>query len=332
MVLDAIDAMAFYFINIYFDGMGDFVGKLVIDRQKVKDEFAKYTGNYDVDNDKIKLKIEHTYRVADLCDKIAKDLGLSNYDIDIAWLIGMLHDIGRFEQLRRYGTFSDAGSIDHAHYAAEILFDDEEIARYIGNNVDICNFTESSNGTGNDSSIKVETCGPGQIPGKYVNDICNDGSFTDTEIIRKAIWNHSAYRIEEGLSERTVLFCNIIRDADKVDIFKVIDDTPIGVIYKVNSEDAVNSEISNDVLQAIKEQHAVLRSLKKTYADHIAGHIALAFELVFPVSLHIAKEQGHLDKLMDFGTCNNKTKEQFQEIRKIMEGYMEKRCVGSKDK
>ena len=117
-----------------------------------------------------------------------------------------------------------------------------------------------------------------------------------------------------------------------VDIFKVIDDTPIGVIYKVNSEDAVNSEISNDVLQAIKEQHAVLRSLKKTYADHIAGHIALAFELVFPVSLRIAKEQGHLDKLMDFGTCNNKTKEQFQEIRKIMEGYMEKRCVGSKDK
>lgn len=49
--------------------MRDFVDKLVIDRQKVKDEFARYTGNYDVDNDKIRLKIEHTYRVADLCDK-----------------------------------------------------------------------------------------------------------------------------------------------------------------------------------------------------------------------------------------------------------------------
>lgn len=41
--------------------MRDFVDKLVIDRQKVKDEFARYTGNYDVDNDKIRLKIEHTY-------------------------------------------------------------------------------------------------------------------------------------------------------------------------------------------------------------------------------------------------------------------------------
>ncbi len=276
--------------------MRDFVDKLVIDRQKVKDEFARYTGNYDVDNDKIRLKIEHTYRVADLCDKIVKDLGLSSYDIDMAWLIGMLHDVGRFEQLRKYGTFSDADSIDHAHYAAEILFDDGEISGYIGNNVDICNDTDK------------------------------DGNLTDIGIIRKAIWNHSAYRIEEGLDERAVLFCNIIRDADKIDIFKVINDTPIGTIYKVSSEDVVNAKISDDVLQAIKEQHAVLRSLKKTPADHIAGHIALAFELVFPVSLRIAQEQGYLDKLMNFRTCNDKTKEQFKEIREIMAGYMEKRC------
>lgn len=271
--------------------------KLVIDRQKVKAGFARYTGNYDVDNDKIKLKIEHTYRVADLCDKIAKDLGLSSYDVDMAWLIGMLHDVGRFEQLRKYGTFSDADSIDHAHYAAEILFDDGEISGYIGNNVDIC------------------------------KDTSKDGNLTDIGIIRKAIWNHSAYRIEEGLDGRTVLFCNIIRDADKIDIFKVINDTPIGIIYKVSSEDAVNAGISADVMQAIKEQHAVLRSLKKTPADHIAGHIALAFELVFPVSLRIAQEQGYLDKLMNFRTCNNNTKEQFKEIREIMAGYMEKRCL-----
>lgn len=271
--------------------------KLVIDRQKVKAGFARYTGNYDVDNDKIKLKIEHTYRVADLCDKIAKDLGLSSYDVDMAWLIGMLHDVGRFEQLRKYGTFSDADSIDHAHYAAEILFDDGEISGYIGNNVDIC------------------------------KDTSKDGNLTDIGIIRKAIWNHSAYRIEEGLDGRTVLFCNIIRDADKIDIFKVINDTPIGIIYKVSNEDAVNAGISADVMQAIKEQHAVLRSLKKTPADHIAGHIALAFELVFPVSLRIAQEQGYLDKLMNFRTCNNNTKEQFKEIREIMAGYMEKRCL-----
>ena len=35
-------------------------------------------------------------------------------DVDLAWLLGMLHDVGRFEQLRRYGTFIDADSTDHA--------------------------------------------------------------------------------------------------------------------------------------------------------------------------------------------------------------------------
>jgi len=281
--------------------MGDFVDKLVIDRQKVKDVFAKYTSNYDADNDKIKLKIEHTYRVADLCDKIASNIGMSAYETDMAWLIGILHDVGRFEQLRKYGTFSDADSIDHAHYAVEILFDNGEIAGYIGDNRDTCNFINQG-----------------------YNNKDNNGNLADIGIIRKAIWNHSAYRIEEGLDKRTMLFCNIIRDADKIDIFKVINDTPVETIYKVNSEEVFNSEVSEEVMQALREQHAVLRSLKKTPVDHIAGHIALAFELVFPVSIYITKKQGYLEKLMNFGTCNNRAEKQFQEIREIMSRYMEK--------
>ena len=42
--------------------------------------------------------------------------------MDIAWLTGLLHDVGRFEQQRVYGTFTDADSIDHAKYGARILF------------------------------------------------------------------------------------------------------------------------------------------------------------------------------------------------------------------
>ena len=38
-------------------------------------------------------------------------------------LIGLLHDIGRFEQVKVYDTFSDIDSIDHADYGVEILGD-----------------------------------------------------------------------------------------------------------------------------------------------------------------------------------------------------------------
>ena len=87
-----------------------------ISREHVKRVFQEYTDLYDSTDEKIRLKIYHTYRVAEICERIAQSLSLSKEDVDLAWLLGMLHDVGRFEQLKRYGTFSDAQSIDHAHF------------------------------------------------------------------------------------------------------------------------------------------------------------------------------------------------------------------------
>ncbi len=272
--------------------------KLIIDRKKIIDEFASYTSNYDISDGKIRLKVEHTYRVAGLCDRIARSLCMAEDDINLAWAIGMLHDIGRFEQIRQYGTFLDEDSVDHAHYATELLFGNGMIADYFGSiNTDVYNYIEN-----------------GSTDGKGLSESLG--------IIKKAIYNHSAYRIEKGLGEREVLFCNIIRDADKLDIFKVVNDTPLENIYSVNKEEISKSEVTGAVMLALREKHAVLRSLKKTPADYIAAYIALAFELVFPESFYILKEQGYLDNLLDFKTDNQDTKRQFQEIREIIEEHI----------
>lgn len=272
--------------------------KFIIDRKKIMDEFAGYTRGYDTSDEKIKLKVEHTYRVAGLCDRIARSLGLAEDDTSLAWAIGMLHDIGRFDQVRQYGTFSDADSVDHAHYAAELLFGKGMIVDYFGSaNPGIYNYIENENTCSKELSKRLG-------------------------IIKKAVYNHSAYRIEEGLCEREVLFCNIIRDADKLDIFKVVNDTPLEDIYSVDKEEIPKAEVTNAVMQALREKHAVLRSLKKTPADYIAAYIALVFELVFPESFYITKEQGYLDKLLDFKTDNQVTKRQFKEIREITEKYI----------
>lgn len=98
-----------------------------LNRNLVKDSFIKYTDKYDSNDEKIKLKIDHTYRVAYLSEKIAKSIGMKSKDIDLAWLIGMLHDIGRFEQIRRYGTFEDSKSVSHAKLGTDILFNDKLI-------------------------------------------------------------------------------------------------------------------------------------------------------------------------------------------------------------
>lgn len=103
--------------------------QITVDRAHVRRTFQKYTDAYDASDEKIRLKIYHTYRVAELCEQIARSEKLEAAEVDLAWLLGMLHDIGRFEQLRRYGTFIDADSVDHAALGADILFGEENAIR-----------------------------------------------------------------------------------------------------------------------------------------------------------------------------------------------------------
>lgn len=89
--------------------------------------FDKYVSNYDLNDEKIKLKYNHSIRVMEQMVKYAKLLDFNDKDVEIARIIGLLHDIGRFEQLKVYNTFVDNRSVDHADYSVEQLFKKNEI-------------------------------------------------------------------------------------------------------------------------------------------------------------------------------------------------------------
>lgn len=250
-----------------------------IDKEKAKQVFQAYADRYNSRDEKVRLKIEHTYRVSDLCEAIAGSLGLSEEDVSLAWLIGLLHDVGRFEQLKHYGTFIDAESVDHAALGAEILFEQGKIRDYLKEN-------------------------------------------KEDQLIFTAIRYHNAFRIPEQLDERTRLFCNIIRDADKIDILKVNVEFPLEEIYNVSTEELRSGIVSEQVMKSFEEEHAVLRSLKMTAVDNVVGHISLVYELVFPISLKLVKEQGYLIRLMDFQSNEKETMLQFERIRKKMNEYL----------
>ena len=103
----------------------------MIDILKAKKEFKKYIEKYDINNPKIKLKIAHIERTSEIARKTAESLELSEEDIELAELIGLLHDIGRFEQVRKYGTFVDRLSVNHGKLGADILFKDGLIRNFI---------------------------------------------------------------------------------------------------------------------------------------------------------------------------------------------------------
>lgn len=275
-----------------------------INREKALAAFQEYTDRYDSSRDMIRLKIEHTYRVCGLCQQIARSLDLPEEEVDIAWLTGLLHDVGRFEQQRVYGTFADADSIDHAKYGARILFGKvwEEKHRLA---------------SGSEESLPEEIQ---EDAGISIRDFVEDASCD--ELLWTAVFYHSAYRIPEELDERTAMFCHILRDADKIDILKVNVEFPLEEIYNVDTEVLYQEEVTPEVLQSFDEEHAVLRSLKKTAVDNVVGHISLVYELVYSESCRIVTRQGYLDKLMNFESKNSHTRKQFEHIREHMREYL----------
>lgn len=280
------------------------INKPVINRKNVINAFAEYVRNYDPSDEKIKLKIDHTYRVAGLCQRIAESLGLSEPDVDIAWLLGMLHDIGRFEQIRRFGTFNDAQSVDHAEFGADLLFKEGLIRKFAEGYYEECELAEPEN----------------QEDEQIIKN--NEHHNKDTGLLEMAIRQHNKYRVKEDLTERQRMFCDILRDADKVDIFKVNADIPMEIIYDVTTEELKNGIITKEVLESFYKKETVLKSVRRSAVDHIVGHISLLFELVYKESYRQAKEQGYVYKLLDFKSDVPEVNAEFDDMRKYVDEFL----------
>lgn len=280
------------------------INKPAINRKNVINAFAEYVRNYDPSDEKIKLKIGHTYRVAGLCQRIAESLGLSEPDVDIAWLLGMLHDIGRFEQIRRFGTFNDAQSVDHAEFGADLLFKEGLIRKFAEGYYEECELARS----GNEEAEQI------------IKN--NEHHNKDTGLLELAIRQHNKYRVKEDLTERQRMFCDILRDADKVDIFKVNADIPMEIIYDVTTEELKNGVITKEVLESFYKKETVLKSVRRSAVDHIVGHISLLFELVYKESYRQAKEQGYVYKLLDFKSDVPEVNAEFGDMRKYVDEFL----------
>lgn len=85
-----------------------------------KEWFLRYVDNYG-NIPEIIMKRDHSIRVENNMVNIFKKLGLSKDYLYLADFIGLFHDIGRFEQWKRYHTYVDSKSIDHADFSANLL-------------------------------------------------------------------------------------------------------------------------------------------------------------------------------------------------------------------
>ena len=220
--------------------------------------FKNYTANYDASNISISLKIAHTYRVASLAERIAKNV-LSEQPncTNFAWLLGLIHDIGRFEQFTRYGTFKDALSVDHAELGADILFHEGLFDKFVS---------------------RAESW----------EDFHRMKAVAET-----AVRLHNKLIIPSNLDSQTRIYTTLLRDADKVDIFRVLTEPPY------DERNLKGLSVRDEVMQCVKEHRCVPRVAQFNELEALISQCCMAFELEYPESRAIVIEQGYLKKLLD---------------------------------
>ena len=196
--------------------------------------------------------------------ELAFRLDLSKEKIVLAKIIGLLHDIGRFEQWKKYQSFSDT-NVDHADESCHYLFDEGHIRDFIDEK-------------------------------KY------------DSIIEKAIKYHNKLEIP-NMEEDELFFSKMIRDMDKVDIYK---QCAIHYDYTFNAD-----EVSEKVLEYFKDEKSIPKKEKKSKSDAILVILAFVFDINFDESFDVLVETDNFDLFLSTIEVDEKSEKLWRKIREV---------------
>ncbi len=176
------------------------------------------------------------------------------------------------------------------------------------------------------------------------NNILNDLSMENQEIIYNSILNHSTAKIPPEKNERIVFFSKLIRDADKLDIWRLITEYymvkeqkparlsakqagkagPAGGENKaLELELPDNDEISDNVLESIINKQVVMKESMKTLNDFKLLQIAWLFDLNFDYSIKRLHEKKYLDKIFNTLPENHKVNKVKEIVNEYLENHIE---------
>jgi hypothetical protein len=214
-----------------------------------------YTENM-ADNRNIALKEEHTRIVCENMNLLTNGLALDDNDRATAQAIALFHDLGRFEQYRRYSTFRDDISINHAALGVKILKEENVLH---------------------------------MVPEEERRIIC------------LAVSLHNVFRLPALLNGRDLLFTQLIRDADKLDIWRIFAE-----FYGMAETERASAvglgfpdlpDCSADVLRSLERMEMVNLSLLKTLNDFKLLQLSWVFDLNLHASFRLMLERGYIDGL-----------------------------------
>lgn len=159
------------------------------------------------------------------------------------------------------------------------------------------------------------------------NNVLKDLSDENIEIVYKSILNHSRAEIIPDDNEKVIFYSKLIRDADKLDIWRLITEYYMVKEQKTNKtlelELPDNDEISDQVYDAILNNKIVLKESMKTLNDFKLLQIGWLFDLNFNYSIKRLEEKKYLDKIIDTLPKNQKV----NQIKDMISNYFKNQLV-----
>ncbi len=204
----------------------------------------------------ILIKEKHTGYVTANCVELAKFLKLSAHDVQLAEIIGLFHDVGRFRQYSLYKTFNDADSEDHADLALKVI---DEL--------------------------------------EFFNELSAD----DFALVKFAIQNHNKKTVALTDDARKIFFAKIIRDADKLDIYRVLEP----FLAQANADKMpkfikgkARPDISPDFVENfVTGEQADYRKIR-TNGDRKIVRLMWIYDINFSWTMQKIVERGYIEKIV----------------------------------
>ena len=221
----------------------------------------------------MQLKRTHTAFVVRNAELIADGEGFSSEEREVAVAAALLHDTGRYEQLKRYNTFRDSDSVDHAVFSHDIVKEKGWL--------DEVRSEARSKGEGEqwkDAILKaVLYHNRRDLPKEVEHPLST--STSDLNLLSKA--------------------AHTVRDADKLDIFRVLEDQVEHTDWKGDSRAFWNLAVSAPpnpvVVECVAKGRPVDYQNVKSLSDFVLIQVGWMISGIhFATARCLCRERNHL--------------------------------------
>ena len=203
----------------------------------------------------MQLKRTHTGFVVKNASLIAEGEKFDSLARDVSLAAALLHDTGRYEQLKRFNTFKDSESVDHAVFSHDIVREKQWLQK---------------------------------------------AHMPESDAVLKAILYHNRRDLPADLGGVALTASHTVRDADKLDIFRVlqqqIDDTDWRRDSRAFWNLAIDVPPNPAVVECIVNRQPVDYQNIKSLSDFVLIQVGwMVSGLHYPTSRRICAERGHLE-------------------------------------